>query len=117
MSESDIRRAIAGGGGSSGEGRGGPGGGPRGGPGGGSPATGPDYRFGGNFWVVVKEADGETRIENVKAGLTDLDRVEIISGLSDSDAVLILPSAHLVETQEQLQQFINRRVGGVPGIN
>ena len=103
-----------GGPGGGGSGRGGEG---RGGPGGGSPSTNPDYRFGGDFWVVVREADGETRIENVKAGLTDLDRVEIISGLSDSDAVLILPSAHLVETQEQLQQFINQRVGGVPGIN
>jgi HlyD family secretion protein len=101
-------------GGGGGGGRGGEG---RGAPGGGSPSTGADYRFGGDFWVVVREADGETRIETVKAGLTDLDRVEIISGLSESDEILILPSAHLVETQEQLQQYINRRVGGVPGIN
>ena len=84
---------------------------------GGSPSTGPDYRFGGDFWVVVKDANGDMRIENVKAGLTDLDRVEIISGLSESDEVMILPSAHLVETQEQLQEYIARRVGGVPGIN
>ncbi len=107
---------FTGGGGGSG-GAGGRGGEGRDGAGGGSPPTGPDYRFGGDFWVVVKEADGDTRIENVKAGLTDLDRVEIISGLNETDEVLILPSAHLVETQEQLQQFINRRVGGVPGIN
>ena len=106
-----------GGGGRGGEGRGGSGGDSGGGAGGGSPSTGPDYRFGGDFWVVVKQADGATRIENVKAGLTDLDRVEIISGLSETDEVLILPSAHLVETQEQLQRFINQRVGGVPGIN
>jgi HlyD family secretion protein len=105
------------GGGPGGGGDGGRGGEGRGAPGGASPSTGPDYRFGGDFWVVVREADGDTRIETVKAGLTDLDRVEIISGLSESDEVLILPSAHLVETQEQLQQFINRRVGGVPGIN
>jgi HlyD family secretion protein len=75
-----------------------------------------DYRFGGDFWVVVDEADGSTRIANVRAGLTDLDRVEIISGLDGSERVLILPSAHLVETQEQLQQWITRRVGSVPGI-
>ena len=75
-----------------------------------------DYRFGGDFWVVVDEADGSTRIANVRAGLTDLDRVEIISGLDESERVLILPSAHLVETQEQLQQWITRRVGSVPGI-
>jgi len=75
-----------------------------------------DYRFGGDFWVVVDEADGSTRIANVRAGLTDLDRVEIVSGLDESERVLILPSAHLVETQEQLQQWITRRVGSVPGI-
>lgn len=78
--------------------------------------TASDYRFGGNFWVVV-ETDGEPDIVNVRTGLTDLDRVEIIAGLEASSKVLILPSAHLVETQEQLQRFINRRVGGIPGIN
>jgi hypothetical protein len=52
----------------------------------------------------------------VRAGITDLERVEIISGLDDKDHVLLLPSANLLETQEQLQQFIKRRVGGVPGI-
>ena len=81
----------------------------------GEPST-PDYRFGGNFWVVVDD-DGESRIVNVRAGLTDLDRVEIISGLEQADKVLLLPSAHLVETQEQLQRWITRRVGGVPGIS
>jgi len=75
-----------------------------------------DYRFGGDFWVVVQEDDGSTRIANVRAGLTDLNLVEIISGLDETERVLILPSAHLVETQEQLQQWINRRVGSVPGI-
>jgi HlyD family secretion protein len=75
-----------------------------------------DYRFGGDFWVVVDAGDGETSIANVRAGLTDLDKVEIISGLDEGDRVLILPSAHLVETQEQLQSWITRRVGTVPGM-
>ena len=71
-----------------------------------------DYRFGGDFWVVVNEA-GDVR--KVRTGITDLDRVEIIDGLADSESVLILPSSHLVETQQELQNFINRRIG-VPGI-
>ncbi len=75
----------------------------------------PDYRFGGDFWVVVDNS-GEPKIIKVRAGLTDLDRVEIISGLDETDKVLLLPSAHLVETQERLQRFITRRIGGVPGI-
>jgi hypothetical protein len=76
----------------------------------------PDYRFGGDFWVVVDNA-GESQIVKVRAGLTDLDRVEIVSGLAATDKVLLLPSAHLVETQEQLHSWITRRVGGVPGIS
>lgn len=79
----------------------------------GAPRT--DYRFGGRFWVVLDGPDGP-QPQNVRTGITDLERVEIIAGLEESQSVLILPSAHLVETQQQLQQFIDRRVGGVPGI-
>jgi len=81
-----------------------------------SRAPASDYRFGGDFWVVIEAENGDTHIVSVRGGITDLDRVEIVSGLDESDRVLILPSAHLVETQEKLQQFINRRVGAVPGI-
>ena len=79
--------------------------------------SGTDYRFGGDFWVVVQEVNGNIRTANVRAGITDLDRVEIVSGLDESDTVLILPSAHLVETQQELQQAISRRIGSViPGL-
>ena len=78
------------------------------------PAT--DYRFGGDFWVVVKEPTGELRVQNVRTGITDLDSVEIVSGIDESTEVLMLPSAHLVETQERLQRFLNRRVGTLPGM-
>ena len=73
-----------------------------------------DYRFGGEFWVVIDSDEQEIR--KVTTGVTDLSRVEIVSGLIESDRVLILPSSHLIETQQDLQNFINRRVGGVPGI-
>jgi hypothetical protein len=52
----------------------------------------------------------------VQTGLTDLDRAEIVAGLAEGDSVLLLPSAHLMETQQELQSFITRRIGGVPGI-
>jgi HlyD family secretion protein len=74
-----------------------------------------DYRFGGDFWVVIDSEKQEVR--KVRTGITDLDRVEIVTGLSEAERVLILPSSHLLETQQDLQNFINRRVGGVPGIN
>lgn len=73
-----------------------------------------DYRFGGEFWVVLDTPDREIR--KVRTGVTDLDNVEIVSGLGPDDRVLILPSSHLLETQQDLQNFINRRVGGLPGI-
>ena len=77
------------------------------------PAT--DYRFGGDFWVVLQTPDGH-EIRNVRTGITDLDRVEIVNGLDEQSTVLVLPSTHLFETQQDLQNFINRRVRGVPGI-
>jgi HlyD family secretion protein len=80
----------------------------------GGPQT--DYRFGGNFWVVVQDEDGSTHATAVRTGITDLDRVEIVSGLDEGELVLILPSANLIETQERLQQFISRRVGTLPGM-
>lgn len=83
---------------------------------GGNRAPASDYRFGGDFWVVVRDAAGNTRAVTVRAGITDLDRVEVVAGLDEDERVLILPSAHLVETQERLQQFINRRVGTLPGM-
>ncbi len=73
-----------------------------------------DYRFGGEFWVVLDNPGREIR--KVRTGVTDLDNVEIVSGLGENDSVLILPSSHLLETQQDLQRFINRRIGGVPGI-
>jgi multidrug efflux pump subunit AcrA (membrane-fusion protein) len=75
-----------------------------------------DYKFGGNFWVVLAR-DGKHLAVPVRTGITDLDYVEIVEGLAASDSALLLPSTHLYETQEQLQRFITRRVGGVPGIS
>jgi len=77
------------------------------------PAT--DYQFGGNFWVVL-DNDGNYEFRNVRTGITDLDRVEIVAGLEEADNVLVLPSTHLFETQQDLQKWIKRRIGGVPGI-
>jgi len=74
-----------------------------------------DYRFGGDFWVVLDNDQQEVR--RIRTGVTDLDRVEVVRGLGEADRVLILPSSHLMETQQELQNFINRRVGRVPGIS
>jgi len=73
------------------------------------------YQFGSHFWVVVQRGAERVPVA-VQTGLTDLDRAEIVAGLAEGDSVLLLPSAHLMETQQELQSFITRRIGGVPGI-
>lgn len=104
IDETDLRASLKG----SGSGARSEGGPSRGG--------GKDYRFGGNFWVVMS-ADPQTapEIRRIRTGITDLDRVEIIDGLAESESVLVLPSTHLFETQQDLQDWLNRRIG-VPGI-
>ncbi|MBX3703127.1 MAG: efflux RND transporter periplasmic adaptor subunit [Steroidobacteraceae bacterium] len=84
--------------------------GPRPPGGGASPAV----RLGGNLWVVAVRS-GSYMPTAVQTGVTDLDRVEITGGLEEGDRVLLLPSASLVETQQQIQNFASRR-GGIPGI-
>lgn len=72
------------------------------------------FEVGRNLWVVAVR-DGQYEPTKVKTGVTDLDRVEITDGLAEGDRVLLLPSASLVETQQQIQNFASRR-GGIPGI-
>jgi hypothetical protein len=64
----------------------------------------------------VRVAEGRYLPTPVATGITDLDQVEITAGLSAGDEVLLLPSASLVQVQQDLQKFVNRRFGGIPGI-
>jgi HlyD family secretion protein len=53
----------------------------------------------------------------VRTGLSDQNYIEVQSGLTDQDTVLILPSASLVQAQQQLRQrFQNVTGGGLPGL-
>ena len=53
----------------------------------------------------------------VRTGLSDQDYIEVQTGLTDHDTVLILPSASLVQAQQQLRQrFQNVTGGGLPGL-
>lgn len=94
-------------------------GGGRGGPGGNRAAQrgGVDAQLGGNYIVFKKTADGPVAVP-VRTGLTDLDYSEVVSGLQPGDSVLILPSASLVQAQQEFKQRVNRMTGGggVPGM-
>jgi len=73
--------------------------------------------YGGRYIVFVKRPSGPTPVW-VRTGLTDLDYSEVVSGLSESDSVLVLPSASLVQSQQEMQERANRATGGgaVPGM-
>jgi len=105
-----LRRVFSGMGGGRG-GRGGPGGG------GGRGATSTASAFGGTFIVFVTRDGRPTPVE-IETGLTDLDYVEVLRGLSEGDTVLVLPSASLIAAQKQFRERINRVQGGggLPGV-
>lgn len=93
-------------------------GGGRGGSGARSRRHGSDnsYLFGGRYIVFVLR-DGQPTAVEVQTGLTDLDYSEIRNGLVETDSILILPSASLIEQQEAWRERINRfRGGGLPGV-
>lgn len=87
------------------------------GPGGNRGQSSTDGLFGGNYIVFVQRPEGPAPVR-VRTGLTDLDYSEVVSGLSAGDSVLILPSASLVRSQQEMQERLNRMTGGggVPGV-
>jgi HlyD family secretion protein len=80
------------------------------------PTGGSDYQFGGDYIVFVQR-NGEIRPVHVRTGLTDLDYSEVVWGLETTDSVVVLPSASLVQSQEEFRNRIGQRMGGgVPGM-
>jgi HlyD family secretion protein len=98
-----IRKEVGAAAGGAGHGRGRPGGNESG-------ALG----LGRGLWVVAVK-DGRDVPVPVQTGITDFDRVEITGGLAEGDRVLLLPTASLVEIQQQIQDVASRR-GGIPGL-
>ena len=88
-----------------------------GGAGGGRPRPqGSDYQFGGNYVVFLATSEGP-KAANVRTGLTDLDYSEVISGLTAGDSVLVLPSASLINSQQEFKNRIQTMTGGgMPGM-
>lgn len=89
-------------------------GGGAGGGGGGRGARSNDA--GGNYIVFVLRKGTPTAV-NIRTGLTDLDQTEVVSGLTEQDTVLVLPSASLVQAQKDFQnRFKSMTGGGLPGL-
>jgi HlyD family secretion protein len=86
----------------------------RGGQGGGMRARSTDD---GGRYIVFVLRDGTPTPVQIRTGLTDLDYSEVISGLTEQDSVLVLPSASLVNSQRQFQQRMQSFTGGgIPGM-
>jgi HlyD family secretion protein len=68
-------------------------------------------------YVVFALRGGNVIAAPVKTGLSDQDYIEITSGLEAGDTVLVLPTASLVQSQQQFRQrFTNVTGGGLPGL-
>jgi hypothetical protein len=67
--------------------------------------------------VFVKRSGHITPVW-IRTGLSDLDYSEVLEGLTPSDTVLVLPSASLVQSQQDMKERFNRLTGGgaVPGM-
>jgi len=72
----------------------------------------------GGRWIVFVQRGGKPTATWVRTGLTDLDYSEVLDGLNLGDSVYILPSASLVQSQQQFKQRITNLTGGggLPGM-
>jgi HlyD family secretion protein len=69
-------------------------------------------------YIVFVSRNGKPTPVWIRTGLTDLDYSEVVEGLTASDSVLVLPSASLVQSQQDSRERMNRITGGgaVPGM-
>ena len=74
-----------------------------------------NFQYGGNYIVFVLRNGQPTPVQ-VRTGFTDMDFSEVLSGLTEKDTVLLLPSASLVAQQDQMKSRMQQMGGGVPGM-
>jgi HlyD family secretion protein len=88
-----------------------------GGGGGGAGGAGGGMRRSGDVssYIVFTLRNGKPTPVQIRTGLTDLDYIEVVSGLTERDTVLVLPSASLLNSQRDMQQRL-RNIGGLPGV-
>ena len=72
---------------------------------------------GAGRFIVFTLRGGKIVAAPIRTGLTDQDYIEVTSGITEGDTVLVLPSASLVQAQQQFRQrFQNVTGGGLPGV-
>lgn len=75
--------------------------------------TGAGYAYGGRYWTFVVREDRPVAVA-VDTGLTDLEYSEVVAGLAEGDAVVMLPSTGLLEQQARGRDMM-RRFSVMPG--
>jgi HlyD family secretion protein len=92
----------------------------RAGGGGGGGAGGGGFRRSSgepSSYIVFVLRNGKPAPVQIRTGLTDLDYIEVVSGLTEQDTVLVLPSASLLNAQRDMQQRMRQVTGGgLPGV-
>jgi len=83
-------------------------------------AGGGGMRRGGgdvSSYIVFTLHKGQPTPVQIRTGLSDLDYIEVVSGLTEQDTVLVLPSASLLNSQRDMQQRMRSITGGgLPGV-
>ncbi len=68
-------------------------------------------------YIVFALRGGKPVPVPIRTGLTDQDYIEVADGLQEQDTVLVLPSASLVQSQQDMRRrFQNVTGGGLPGV-
>lgn len=82
------------------------------------PPEPPPDTTGAETRVTFVMRNGRTTPVHVLVGLTDLDYTEVLSGLTERDTVLVLPTSGLVNDLDKQQKKAQTRAGGgaVPGL-
>jgi HlyD family secretion protein len=89
-----------------------------GGGGGGGASGGMRRNVDVSSYIVFTLKDGKPTPVQIRTGLTDLDYIEVLNGLTEQDTVLVLPSASLLNAQRDMQQRMRNMTGGggLPGL-
>ena len=71
----------------------------------------------GNY-IVFALKNGKPTAVPIRTGLTDLDYIEVLSGIAEGDTVLVLPTAGLLSSQREMRERVQRMTGGggLPGV-
>jgi hypothetical protein len=80
--------------------------------------TGRLRNFDPGSYIVFALKNGAPTAVQIRTGLTDMDYMEVLNGVSEGDTVLVLPSAGLLSSQKEMRERIQRMTGGggLPGV-